>query len=105
VRAALETLRARGAVADGPRKRPAPGWAELLAAPDPEPLPAPETVVNPFAPSVRPLRATICLEAAREEGAHGHLGAAVEWLQAGLDAAPGDPELSESLEALTTASG
>jgi len=104
VRAALETLRARGLVSDGPRRRPAAGWAALLAAPDPEPLPAPEPVSSPFAPSVRPLRATICLEAAREEGARGHLGAAVEWLQAGLAAAPGDPELSESLEALTNPS-
>ncbi len=102
VRAALQTLRGRGLVTDGPARRPAAGWAELLATPDPEPLPAPEPVSNPFAPGVRPLRATICLEAAREEGAHGHLAAAVEWLQHGLAAAPGDPELAEPLEALTS---
>jgi len=103
VRAALETLRARGLVRDGPLRPTAAGWAPLLATEAPEPLPAPEPILNPFAPEARPLRARICLEAAREEGAHGHLGAAVEWLQRGLAAAPGDPEISESLEALTTA--
>jgi hypothetical protein len=103
VRAALETLRARGSVREGPARPPAPEWAHLLASHTPEPPARPEPVTNPFAPLARPLRATICLEAAREEAVHGHLGAAVEWLQHGLAAAPGDAELSESLEALTSA--
>ncbi len=103
VRAALVMLRARGLVHERPLRRPAAGWTSRLATDDPGPLPTPEPVMSPFAPAARPLRATICLEAAREEGAHGHLGAAVEWLQQGLAAAPGDAELSESLEALTSA--
>lgn len=101
VRAALETLGARGLVLDGRPRPPEPRWEALLGPRSDAPPPAPEPVANPFAPAARPLRALCFLEAARDEGAHGHLGAAVEWLQEALAAAPGDAEIAGDLEALT----
>jgi hypothetical protein len=104
VRAALDTLRVRGLVHEGPRRPPPLGWGELLRTTAPEPPPRPDPVTNPFGPLARPLRAVCCLEVARDEAAHGHRGAAVEWLQEALAAAPGDAEISAALEELTTAS-
>jgi hypothetical protein len=105
VRSALEALRAQGLVHEALHAPPAPGWVGLLgleapAPPPPEPQPA-----SPFAPLGRPVRALCFLEAARDEGANGHLGAAVEWLQRALECAPGDPEISGALEALTGGDG
>jgi hypothetical protein len=103
VRAALETLRAHGLVHEGPARPAAPAWAELLGEREPAPARAEARVAHPFAPAPRPPVALACADAARAEAASGHRGAAVEWLQAGLAAAPGDAELSAALEELTGA--
>lgn len=104
VRAALEALRARGLVHERPADPVPPGWAVVLGA-DEAAAPGPEPVANPLAPAPRPHRASCFLEMAREEGALGHLGAAVEWLQAALEAAPGDAEIAAALDALTGGAG
>ncbi len=100
VRTALATLRARGLVHEGVRRPPATAWPELLGLERLAPPPV-EPVTDPFAPVGRPIRALCFLETAREQSAHGHLGAAVEWLQHALAAAPNDAEISDALEALT----
>lgn len=100
VRAALASLRARGLVGEGGARQAAPPWRELLGVEQPAP-PLPEPATDPLARPGRPVRAVCFLEIAREETAHGHLGAAVEWLQRALVASPGDAEISDALEALT----
>jgi len=104
VRSALATLRVRGLVHEGSAAGAASGWLALIGLDPFAPPPAPEPVVDPFSAPVRPLRALCFLEVARDEGANGHLGAAVEWLQAALGAAPDDAEIALALETLTVGS-
>jgi hypothetical protein len=100
-RRAIAFLLGRGLLATGSPAAADARWNDVLpAAPATPAPPAPEP--NPFAgPPPRPAAAQALLDLACAEGAAGRLRAAVEWLQAALAAAPGDPDVAAALDDLT----
>ena len=106
IRRAVVTLLARRLVEEGAPRASDPRWAAVLEGDEvdapPPPRPPRAAAEPPSAPRAgRGRRAQAFVDLARAESVAGHDACAVEWLQAALAAAPGDPQIVAALDALT----